>query len=172
MSNTVILYLLMGLPGAGKTTAAKIIEELTGATRLSSDEQRLKLWPLPTFTEAEHAALYDHLNKETERLISVGTSVIYDANLNRLAHRKEKYDLAKKYNVPVVLVWVQAPHSIARQRRIEVSEHHALVPQQEDPASMFDRIAGILEEPTSDEECIVLDGTKISTGYVSETLGL
>lgn len=166
------LYLLMGLPGAGKTTVAKILVELTGAVRLSSDEGRLKLWPEPTFSQREHDQLYTHLNKTTSELLARGESVIYDANLNRFEHRLEKYELAKKLEAEAVLIWVQTPFEIAKQRRIDAVEHHALVPHNEDPATMFERIASTIEPPKSSEPAIILDGTKLTVQYVATQLGL
>src|SRR5690606_3803030 len=113
------LYLLMGLPGAGKTTAAKIIEDLTGAVRLSSDEARLMIWPEPTFSEAEHAELYGYLDEQTEQLLKSGRSVIYDANLNRFIHRQQKYDIAALTNAEVVLIVVRTPAEVAYRRAVE-----------------------------------------------------
>lgn len=166
------LYLMMGLPGAGKTTAAKIIEELTGAVRLSSDEARLMIWPQPTFSEAEHAELYEYLDEQTARLLRAGKSVVYDANLNRFKHRQEKYRLAQGLNAATVLCWVQTPRETAKKRRLEAVEHHQLVPKTEDPASMFERIAEVIEPPANDEPFTVIDGTKISPAYIADTLSL
>lgn len=165
------LFLMMGLPGAGKTTAAKEIEKLTGAVRLSSDEARLMLWPEPNFSEEEHQALYEFLDEQTKNLLSSGKSVIYDANLNRKTHRNEKYQLAKETGVDVVLCWVKTPRELAKNRRIEESEHHHLVtPKDSDPAKMFERIADVIEEPEQTEPVVELDGTKISDDYVKRKL--
>jgi hypothetical protein len=166
------LYLLMGLPGAGKTTVAKEIESITKAVRLSSDEARLMIWPEPDFTESEHSQLYDYLNEQTENLLAAGKDVIYDANLNRREHRQEKYDLAKKVGADVVLCWVKTPEEIALERRITEAHHHKLVPKHEDAKSMFKRIASVIEEPGNSEPYIAFDGTKITKQYVARQLNL
>ncbi len=164
------LFLLMGLPGAGKTTVAKAIEEITGAIRLSSDEARLMIWPEPEFTEAEHFQLYEYLDDQTAHLLEAGKSVVYDANLNRYEHRLEKYELAKQVGSEVVLCWVKTPEEIALERRMTEAGHHKLVPKNEDPHSMFKRIAGIIEEPNENENYVEFDGTKITNEYVAEKL--
>ncbi len=162
----------MGLPGAGKTTAARVVEKLTDAVRLSSDDVRLHLFAKPKFSQAEHDALYEHLNRQTKQLLLEGKSVIYDANLNRYIHRLEKYKIAKNAGVQVILIWTKTPREVARERRIEAAEHHHLVPRSEDPSSMFERIAELIEPPLADEPHITLDGTRITAEYISETLGL
>lgn len=148
----------MGLPGAGKTTAAKLLEDMTGATRLTSDEVRCQLWKKPTFDEAEHDALYNHLNDLTEKLLKQGKSVIYDANLNRYVHRQEKYRLANRLNIKTVLFWVQTPEPVALKRRIELSCHHHLVPSHETPKEMFKRISRAIEPPDNSERFIKING--------------
>jgi len=167
------LFLMMGLPGAGKTTAAKVIEELTGAIRLTSDEARLMLWPEPNFSEEEHHALYEYLDDQTNNLLKSGKSVVYDANLNRKVHREEKYQLAKETGAEVVLCWVKTPRELAKNRRIEDASHHHLVtPQDEDPGKMFERVADIIETPDENEPVVEIDGTKVSAEYVRQQLHL
>lgn len=164
------LYLMMGLPGAGKTTVAKIIEKTTGAVRLSSDEARLMLWPDPDFSQEEHDALYEYLDDQTKHLLETGKSVIYDANLNRYMHREEKYRLAKECGAAVALLWIDTLKSTAKHRRLEAIEHHALVPPNEDPGSMFERIADLIEAPREGEACVKLDGNDMTLESVKTAL--
>jgi predicted kinase len=163
------LYLLFGYPGAGKTTTAKIIEGLTGATRLSSDEVRLQLFPNPQFTAQEHAEVYTYLNSKCRRLLTEGKSVIYDANLNRRAHRQEKYDIAKGLNAETVLFWIKTPRKLAKERAVGLERSH-FVPQHETANEMFERIAGVIEPPDTTEATITLDGTHISQEEIKDAL--
>ena len=163
------LHLLMGLPGAGKTTFAKHLEHITGAQRLSSDEVRLKLFPRPCFSQDEHDHLYHDLDLEVEDSLASGKSVIYDANLNRRQHRQEKYTLAKKYDATVILWWIQAPEPLAMKRRVD-EQNHLLLPEGETPQRMFERIAAILEAPDSAEPHTIVNGTIITDDYVRELL--
>jgi predicted kinase len=163
------LFLMFGYPGAGKTTAAKLISELTGATRLSSDDLRIELFPKPTYTEAEHSTVYKTLDQRVEQLLSEGKSVVYDANLNRYVHRAEKYAIAKKTNVRPVLIWVKVPRDFSKERAV-IRGHHHLVPEDETFESMFERVANTLEEPSSDEPVYTLNGTYLTPDTISEML--
>ncbi|MCA9323831.1 ATP-binding protein [Candidatus Saccharibacteria bacterium] len=163
------LHLLMGLPGAGKTTLAKTLQKLTKAARLSSDDYRLIVYPEPTFSQKEHDNLYALIDHSTEHLLAAEHDVIYDANLNRREHREEKYALAKKYNARVILWWVQTPKKLAKQRRID-EQDQLLLPEGETSERMFDRIAGILEEPSAQEPAVMIDGTDITAEAVRKAL--
>lgn len=163
------LYLLIGYPGAGKTTAAKLIAELTGANRLSSDEVRLQLFAKPKFSEAEHQKLYAHLNTRCQDLLQAGTSVIYDANLNRYEHRQEKYDIAHKLGVKTVLIWVKTPRPLAKERATH-TERARFIPQHETAPAMFDRIADIIEPPKPHESAVIIDGTHITRQAVIDAI--
>ena len=163
------LYLMLGLPGSGKTTAATEIARQTGAIHLSSDAWRLALFPKPTFSEAEHEQLYRILDYFTELLLVQGVDVIYDANLNRLKHRQEKYAISQSLNVTTRLLWVQTDHELAMARRVNDS-HDGLRPPYESPAEMFQRIAGIFEAPDIDEPYMTLDGTAITADYIRHKL--
>lgn len=165
------LYLMFGFPGAGKTTTAKIIEELTGAVRLSSDEVRVELFPEPLFSDEEHIALYAELNKRTEELLQSGKSVIYDANLNRYEHRAEKYTICHQTGAKAQLIWLHTERELAKSRAVQDSRSH-LWPRSEQPETMFDRIADVVEPPTDSEHPIELDGTKIDSAYVADKLSI
>ncbi|HMT19203.1 MAG TPA: ATP-binding protein [Candidatus Saccharibacteria bacterium] len=163
------LHLLMGLPGAGKSTLSRVLHELTDAHILSSDDMRKKIFIKPCFSQDEHDKLYEILDHNLEHLLEAGKDAIYDANLNRRIHRDEKYELAGNLDARVILWWVDVPKALAKQRRMS-EQDHALLPEGETSERMFERIALVLEEPTADEPCIKVDGTKISKSYIKELL--
>jgi len=163
------LHLLMGLPGSGKTTLGKILEELTDATYLSSDEYRLKLFKKPCFSQEEHDMLYATLDHNVLHLLDAGHDVIYDANLNRRIHREEKYELAKRYDAEVKLWWVKTPHELAKKRRIKEQDSR-LIPAGDSPARMFERVAKVIERPDKNETYIEIDGSSIKISTVMSHL--
>lgn len=163
------LHLLMGLPGAGKTTLAKELQKITKGARMSSDDYRKLIYPEPTFSQKEHDNLYGLLDHSVGHLLEAEHDVIYDANLNRFAHRQEKYELAKKFNADVRLWWVKTPIELAKQRRVD-EQDHILLPKGETPENMFDRVATVFEPPSEEEKYTVVDGTKINTKYIKSLL--
>ncbi len=163
------LFLMFGYPGAGKTSTAQLIHELAGAEHLSSDTLRLELFPSPTYTQAEHDAVYNELDKRAEALLKQGKSVIYDANLNRYQHRLEKYQMCERTDAKPVLLWVQAPKELARERAV-MRGHHHLVPKDETFESMFDRVTNVIEEPREDEPLYAIDGTHLDKNAVAEII--
>jgi predicted kinase len=163
------LFLMLGYPGAGKTTTAKLVSQLSGAVHLSSDSIRLELFPSPTYSQAEHDTVYQTLDERTRQHLLQGRSVIYDGNLNRYTHRAEKYTLSQQAGARPVVLWVQTPKELARTRAV-LRGHHHLVPQDETFESMFDRVAGAIEEPRTDEPVHALDGTSVTQGTVGKVL--
>lgn len=167
--NQPTLFMMFGYPGAGKTTTSKVIHELTGAEHLSSDELRLQLFPNPTYTQKEHDELYQTLDKKTETLLKAGKSVIYDANLNRFQHRLEKYEMCKRTGARPVLLWLQTPLEVARNRAV-LRGHHHLVPKDETFESMFDRVSSAIEEPREDEPVYKIESTNLDKNALAEIL--
>ena len=167
--NQPTLFMMFGYPGAGKTTAAKVVQEITGAEHLSSDVLRLELFPNPTYDQAEHDAVYAKLDERAEEYLRQGKSVIYDANLNRYKHRLEKYELCDRTGAKAVLLWVQTPKQLARERAV-MRGHHHLVPKDETFESMFDRVTSIIEEPQEDEPLYTINGNPLNRNEVSELL--
>jgi len=161
------LYLLLGLPGSGKTTTAEQIAKITGSVHLSSDSFRLSLFEVPKFSQDEHDSLYKMLDYMCELLLKNGTSVVYDANINRLEHRLEKYALAKKVGARVQLFWLQVHRDTAKQRRLD-TQHPMLIPNNETAHDLFERVADVFEPPTKSELFTALDGTKITKAYIQK----
>lgn len=166
------LYLMLGYPGAGKTTVAENIARLTGAVHLASDRKRLEMFPKPEFTHEEHDALYQAIDEQTKSLLLEGKSVIYDANLNRFIHRQQKYEICKQTNAQAVLVWVRVDKAIAKKRATQDghNDHRRLFGNLDE--STFERLVQEIEPPHDDEPVIQLDGTRITEAYVKQALQL
>ncbi len=165
------LYLFVGYPGAGKTTVAKLISNATGAVHLWADHERHRMFAHPTHSAAESQQLYTNLNMLTNELLSEGNSVVFDTNFNFYADREYMRGLAAKHGAETVLIWLQTPAELAKQRAVHDSNlrngYKAIMTE-----ANFDSIAAKLEPPTPAEHPIVLDGSQLDATSIKQQLGL
>jgi predicted kinase len=164
------LYLMIGYPGAGKTTVARIIHDATGAVHLWSDIERHKLFGRPTHSHEESRKLYDELNARTEALLAEGKSVIFDTSFNFLEDRRKLQAIAGKHGAETMAVWVDIPEPKARHRAVDRgvkrNGYHTRMTDEE-----FDRVTAKLEPPAKDEKFIKIDGMKLDKQTVLAILG-
>lgn len=154
------LFLFVGYPGAGKTTAARVLEETTGATHLWADNVRWKMFKQPNHSTTESRELYEHLNDRTAELLRSGKSVIFDTNFNFRADRDYLRHIAAENGAETVLIWLTTPLALAHDRAAHsdttrngytINMTHV----------MFENIVSKLEEPSDDENPTKYDGTKL-----------
>jgi predicted kinase len=154
------LFLMVGYPGAGKTTVAQIIVEQTGAEHIWADLERHKMFGRPTHAQTESQELYAELNHRAEGLLAQGKSVVFDTSFNHRRDRDLLRGIANRQGADTVVVWVTTPQEIARDRAV-----HAKVVRNRYEFNMtgeeWDRIAGHLEPPAKDEKVIKIDGVKL-----------
>jgi predicted kinase len=171
--NKPVLYLMLGYPGAGKTSVAEKIAKFTGAVHLNSDWFRLHMYKKPTFSQEEHDSLYGNLNYLCELILSTGKSVIYDANLNLYIHRQEKYDIAKKTGAEVKLVYVKTDVETARIRAtVEAEKNPQHRPYGNLEAAKFNRLVSELEPPKDSEPTVVISHDQFNDDNLKVSLGI
>ena len=160
MSGKPKLYLFVGYPGAGKTTAARILEAATGASHLWADHMRWEMFKQPNHSSEESQALYKNLNDQTAQLLRSGTSVIFDTNFNHRADRDYLREIATENGAETVLIWLNTPLDVAHDRAVhsDTTRNGYTVNMTHD---MFENIVCKLEEPGKDENPIKFDGTKL-----------
>jgi predicted kinase len=154
------LYLLIGYPGAGKTTVSKIIADATGAVHLWADRERHRRFGRPTHSQQESMQLYDELNAKAGQLLAGGQSVVFDTNFNFYADRQKLRDIAQRQGAETVVVWVVLPKATAKIRAVHTvdSRNGYQVSMSEE---QFDAIVSKLEPPRDDEKVIKINGTKL-----------
>lgn len=165
-----MLYLMLGYPGAGKTTTAKVIHRLTGAEHLWADHERRIMFTNPTHSHEENLALYDVLNKRTGDLLAEGKSVIFDTNFNFYKDREKLRRIAAENNAITKLIWITTPKTIAKTRATENAHHQQTRVLGDMSISDFERMAHNLEPPKEGEDYIAVDGTRITDDYIRELL--
>jgi predicted kinase len=155
-----ILYLMVGYPGAGKTTIAKMIHHATGAVHLWADVERHKMFEQPTHSKEESIQLYDELNRGAEALLAGGHSVVFDTNFNFHEDRQKLRDIASRHGAETIVVWVTIPVEVAKDRAVCTEESRNGYQFQMTEAE-FEAIVSKLEPPTKDEKVIKIDGMKL-----------
>jgi predicted kinase len=169
------LYLMFGYPGAGKTTVANVLHDLTGATHLWADQTRLELFGEPDmdqYTHEQNTQLYDYLNDTTLDLLRRGQSVIYDTNFRYRKDRDYMRSLTASLDITVVTIWVQTPLELAHDRattdaHLQASRVHGNMSD-----DTFKRLSDHLDEPGEDEHVVCINGTKVTPDYLRAKLTL
>lgn len=165
-----LLYLMLGYPGSGKTTASKVIHELTGAVHLWADHIRRERYDQPTYSHQENLELYSHLNELTAELLAAHNSVIYDTSFNFYKDRQLLRQIARSHNARDILLWVKTDRDLACERATKDSEKQPTRVLGDMPRKRFEHISNRLEPPRSAERTIELDGTQITSDYIRSML--
>jgi predicted kinase len=121
------LIVVSGLPGAGKSFFCRKLAERLSFLILASDTLRKILFPYPQYKESENKRLFSACHVLIEELLRKGIPVIFDAT-NLLEHHREYfYRAAEKAGAKLILVWVEAPTEVVKQRLL--AREKAAVPQ-------------------------------------------
>lgn len=176
------LYIMLGYPGAGKTTIAKLLHQLTGARHLWEDKVRLEKFPQlsvvtegdSSFPAAQNDELHEYLNGLTGKLLSEGTSVVYDTSFNRYEDRERMYRIAEQHGAQVVLLWIQVDKALAKERATKntaAQETRILASALGDmDEQTFERLSNKLEVPHEDEHPVIIDGINVSLESIKKDL--
>lgn len=140
------LVLLCGLPASGKTTLARELAESYGAVRLNPDEWELALGVDPFDAEFQ-GRLEAQFSRLTERLISLGTSVILEWGFWARWERDEKRDLGRSLGAAVELRFLDVPYEELVRRVVDRQANGGLAITE----SHMEGYRGRFEPPTDDE---------------------
>lgn len=123
-----LVIITHGLSGSGKSFGTQSLVESLGAVRVRSDVERKRLAGLGRLAESQSKpeaglysaasteATYHYLAKCAEHIIAAGYPAILDATFLKASHRAMMRDLAKRLDVPYVILDFEASEAQLRER--------------------------------------------------------
>ncbi len=111
-----VLVVVSGLPGTGKSYFCRQLAERLPSAILESDALRKALFPSPSYSLAESSRLFRAIRCLIERLLKRGVCLILDATNLSERYREYMYSIAERLDVKLVLVRVEAPPSLVKER--------------------------------------------------------
>lgn len=111
-----VLVVVSGLPGTGKSYFSRKLAERLPSVIVESDALRKRLCRSPTYSASESHRLFNACHRLIEELLGGGISVILDATNLVERHRERLYRIAEQLGVKLVVVQVEAPEELVRQR--------------------------------------------------------
>lgn len=111
-----VLIVVSGLPGTGKSFFSKRLAERVPLLVLESDALRKDLFSLPSHSAGESSQLFRTIHLLIEELLKDGISLILDATNLSERSRERLYSIADGINARLVMVLVEAPPEVVRQR--------------------------------------------------------
>ncbi|MFC1983340.1 AAA family ATPase, partial [Chloroflexota bacterium] len=111
-----ILIVVSGLPGTGKSYFCKNLAQRLPFLILESDALRKVLFSLPAYTAQENSRLFQAIHRLIEGLLKRRISLILDATNLSERYRERLYNIADRLNTRLILVRVEAPPDLVRER--------------------------------------------------------
>lgn len=151
------LYIVCGIPFAGKSTLAVAIRERLDCIEVDVDEVKASLYGADTSDEAlsheDWGRVYDETNHLTDRLLRSGWNVL-DASRNfRRAERDSARQMADRVGAAAITIFVDTPEAVSRQRLLSnrvTRLRHDVTDEN------FETILREWEAPGADEDPLVL----------------
>ncbi len=109
-----MLYIVCGLPGTGKTTLAKMIADETKSFVLNTDIIRRKIIDDPKYTEREKELIYNLLFEIAEKFLMTGKNVVLDGTFYREELRKKDKKMAERAKSKYKIIEVTCSEEIIR----------------------------------------------------------
>lgn len=110
------LVVVSGLPGTGKSYFCGKLAERLPLAILESDALRKVLFSPASYSPEESSHLFEMVHRLIGRLLKKGISIILDATNLAERNREYLYSIAERLGVKLILVRVEAPPQVVRER--------------------------------------------------------
>jgi aminoglycoside phosphotransferase family enzyme/predicted kinase len=150
------VYLVGGIIGGGKSTAARTLARATGAVVVSSDEVRRFApedaseggaggWPEARYSRAARARVYDAMLEGAASVVASGRDVVLDASWSTRETREQARAWASAHASHPVFIEIRCDRAVAL-ARLEARQHQANDASEAGPV-LYDDFAGSFENP-------------------------
>ena len=165
------LIIICGLAYAGKTTLGKAVVKRSGYATVDVDVTKEQLYGKgfndDDLTPEQWVKIYNETDKQIENYLKEGKSVVDESRNFSKSERVNAKEIAKKCGSDFILVYVNTPEKIVRQRHIENREN----PTRHDVKDKdFEEIIKNFEPPTVDENPIIFNQTDNISQWISNLL--
>lgn len=161
------LYIVCGLPFAGKSTLVRELTRQRGCRAIDIDALNTARGVGvggAAITPEGWAASFAAARAATAATLAAGEAVAYDGHRWGRGQRDELRALARAYAAPVTLIVVAVPEVVARERW----RANRRAPQRHDvPDALFARAVALFEPPAADEEPWCYDGATPLAAWVA-----
>ena len=163
------LVIICGLSFSGKSTLGKVLAKRFDYAEVDVDETKLRLYGSrvedPDLSQAQWDNIYAETDREMERYVRSGRSVL-DASRNfRKVERDRIRAIAHNLGVNLVTIYVNTPESVARKRWLANREK----PSRRDISDRdFEEIIAAMEPPAAHENHLTFDYNDDIGGWVSK----
>ena len=157
-----VMVVISGLPGTGKSHFSRKLTERVPLAVLESDALRKRLVAAPTHSASESSGLFRLIHALIEELLDHGVPVILDATNLVEAHRRRLYTIADQRDVKLVLVRVEAPPEVVRERLADRNRQEQREDHSDADWSVYQRMRRS-EEPISRSNITVDTSKEIGT---------
>ena len=156
-----IIYMTLGIPGAGKTFFARQFAAKNNLPSISADRLRFELFEQPEFSREEDATILNVMDYMLEGYLQAGLSVVVDGLNGQRVRRYNLRELARKHNSYPLIVWVQTDRDTAfdrasnRDRRSTDDKYTQSIDEE-----TFMRQEAVVKKPQS-EDYVVISGKHV-----------
>lgn len=146
---TQVVVSMIGIPGSGKSTFSKLLQEVIPAVHLRSDV--IGLFKLPKGPDFDYYKAYVIKHALARHYLSLSFSVIMDDNNRTKYNRERVYKMAKQYGAKNILFRLHLSPGEALQRAHKRDIEEDRVREFHQTKKLLERFASEIEEPTSEE---------------------
>jgi len=159
-----LLFMLYGMPGAGKSFVARQLSENLSVANVQGDRIRAELFENPAYTKQENHIVASLMTYMTQEFLKAGVSVIFDVNAMRLSQRRALRNLATRFSAEPVLLWLQIDPDTAFARASNRDKRKADDRfAQQISLEGFRQLLSGMQNPEANEQYVVLSGKHVFT---------